>query len=151
MCVHGVLRYVVLFMKNNILSTTLWCKVPVHFDGFGNEDCWFTCMLKLNEPQTIVQHNTFLVIRVNCDHIYAQIKIFDVLKLLSKPRAPKGILSRSHIWMSLCRHYVVLCFSKYVAPYCYSTFCSYWKSLSNNHYFDTGIFHGWFDCICFST
>ena len=39
MCVRGVLRYVVLFMKNIILSTPFLCKASVHFNGFGNEDC----------------------------------------------------------------------------------------------------------------
>ena len=65
MRVRGVSRYVVLFMKNIVLSTPFWCKAPLHFDGFRNADCWHddhgegyrNLYVAIYKPQAIVEHN----------------------------------------------------------------------------------------------
>ena len=106
---HGVSRYVVLFMKNIILSTAFWCKALLQFDGVRNEDCWLTRTLKPVCCSCI--HNTYLIIRV---YIYMhEMKYLMHLnaKIFVKATCSQGKPTRTSPFISYLNPYMsTLCF-----------------------------------------
>ena len=75
--------------ENIILSTTFWCKALSHFDCFRNEDCWLRRILNPVCSSCITHKQLCMTILTSPSEYtgitYAQVKVFDALKLLSKP------------------------------------------------------------------